>query len=120
MPEFTPRRRNLATLGIALVLIVAFVLPGVFGTAFGSDGGMLSVIDYEGPENPNNEWGKIGLPMSLLSDEQKQKFADITALGRWGQPEELAGPALMLASEAGSYITGTTLLIDGGAYARAL
>lgn len=60
------------------------------------------------------------LPMSLLNDEQKQKFADVTALGRWGDPKELAGPALMLASEAGSYITGATLLVDGGAYARAL
>ncbi len=60
------------------------------------------------------------LPMSLLDEEQKKKFADFTALGRWGDPAELAGPALMLASEAGSYITGATLLVDGGAYARAL
>jgi len=60
------------------------------------------------------------MPMSLLSDEQKQEFAEITALKRWGQPRELAGPALMLASEAGSYITGEMLLVDGGVFARAL
>ena len=60
------------------------------------------------------------LPMSLLSDAEKQEFADFTALGRWGSPGELAGPALFLASEAGSYISGTFLLVDGGAYARAL
>lgn len=60
------------------------------------------------------------LPMSLLSDEEKKKFSDRTAMGRWGQPRELAGPALMLASEAGSYITGEALLVDGGAFARAL
>jgi NAD(P)-dependent dehydrogenase (short-subunit alcohol dehydrogenase family) len=60
------------------------------------------------------------LPMSLLSDEEKKKFSDRTALNRWGQPRELAGPALMLASDAGSYITGEALLVDGGAYARAL
>ena len=54
------------------------------------------------------------LPGSLLSDEQKQVFADRTALGRWGKPSELAGPALLLASEAGSYITGATLVVDGG------
>ncbi len=60
------------------------------------------------------------LPLNLLNDEQKQQFADFTALGRWGEPRELAGPALLLASEAGSYITGATLLVDGGAYARAL
>lgn len=60
------------------------------------------------------------LPLSILDEEQKKKFADFTALGRWGDPRELAGPALMLASDAGSYITGATLLVDGGAYARAL
>lgn len=60
------------------------------------------------------------LPMSLLSEPEKDAFASRTALQRWGMPRELAGPALMLASEAGSYITGEALLVDGGAYARAL
>lgn len=60
------------------------------------------------------------LPMSLLDDAQKQQFAAFTALGRWGNPVEIAGPALMLASDAGSYITGETLLVDGGAISRAL
>lgn len=60
------------------------------------------------------------LPMSLLSELEKQAFANRTALNRWGQPKELVGPALMLASDAGSYITGEALLVDGGAFARAL
>lgn len=54
------------------------------------------------------------LPGTLLSTEEKQTFADRTALGRWGDPAELAGPALLLASDAGSYITGATLVVDGG------
>ncbi|HEY2838561.1 MAG TPA: glucose 1-dehydrogenase [Pirellulales bacterium] len=54
------------------------------------------------------------LPGKLLSDEEKQVFARRTALGRWGDPRELAGPALLLASEAGSYITGQVLVVDGG------
>jgi 3-oxoacyl-[acyl-carrier protein] reductase len=58
------------------------------------------------------------LPMSLLSEEQKQAFARRTALLRWGQPSELAGPALLLASDAGSYITGSVLLVDGGLLCR--
>lgn len=58
------------------------------------------------------------LPNSLLSDQEKQEFARRTALGRWGEPNELIGPALLLASDAGSYITGTTLVVDGGWLAR--
>jgi len=58
------------------------------------------------------------MPMSILSDAEKQAFADRTALGRWANPDELVGPVLLLASEAGSYITGQTLYVDGGYTAR--
>lgn len=54
------------------------------------------------------------LPMRVFSDEQKKVFSDRTAAKRWGDPRELAGPALLLASDAGSYINGTTLVVDGG------
>lgn len=60
------------------------------------------------------------LPGNLLTNEQKRLFAERTALGRWGDPEELVGPALMMVSEAGSFITGTCLTVDGGVLARAI
>jgi NAD(P)-dependent dehydrogenase (short-subunit alcohol dehydrogenase family) len=58
------------------------------------------------------------LPGNLLSAEEKSEFARRTAVGRWGDPKELVGPVLLLASEAGSYITGETLVVDGGYLAR--
>jgi NAD(P)-dependent dehydrogenase (short-subunit alcohol dehydrogenase family) len=58
------------------------------------------------------------LPARLLSAEEKQQFSHITALGRWAEPKELVGPLLLLASEAGGYITGETLVVDGGWLAR--
>lgn len=58
------------------------------------------------------------LPMSVLSEPEKKAFADHTALGRWGQPDELKGVALLLASDAGSYITGQGIVVDGGFIVR--
>jgi 2-deoxy-D-gluconate 3-dehydrogenase len=37
-----------------------------------------------------------------------------TAAGRWGKPEDLAGVAVFLASEASDFITGTSITVDGG------
>ncbi len=54
------------------------------------------------------------LPGRILSAEEKREFAKMTAVDRWGDPKELIGPALLLASDAGSYITGETLVVDGG------
>lgn len=39
---------------------------------------------------------------------------DVTLLGRWAEPDEIAAPILWLASDEASYITGTQLLVDGG------
>ena len=58
------------------------------------------------------------LPMSVLSEAEKKAFADHTAIGRWGDPKELAGPALLLASDAGAYITDQTIIVDGGFVVR--
>lgn len=45
---------------------------------------------------------------------RREYFKSQAPLGRWGEPEDIAGTALLLASEAGSYITGQNIIIDGG------
>jgi len=44
----------------------------------------------------------------------KTQRQDTSLLGRWASPEEVAWPILWLASDEASFITGTTLMVDGG------
>lgn len=64
------------------------VRPGVVETA-------LTV-----PLRQNSEWAEA--------------YASKSALGRWSQPEELAGAAVYLAGDAATFVTGTVLTVDGG------
>ena len=55
------------------------------------------------------------LTSSLLHHETLGKpFLDHTPMGRFGQPRDLAGAAVFLASDASAYMTGQSLIIDGG------
>lgn len=48
------------------------------------------------------------------TEEAKKFIVGATALGRWGQLEEIQGIALFLASDAASYVVGSTISVDGG------
>jgi len=51
----------------------------------------------------------------LWSDEDFTKWVlSKTPLGRWGQPDDLVGTAVLLASKAGDFITGQIIYVDGG------
>jgi NAD(P)-dependent dehydrogenase (short-subunit alcohol dehydrogenase family) len=41
-------------------------------------------------------------------------YAEKGALGRWSRPDELAGAVVYLCSDASSFVTGSTLAVDGG------
>ena len=53
-------------------------------------------------------------PSQLADPEMVKRLKQKSPMARMGQPEELKGPLLLLASRAGSYITGQNLLVDGG------
>lgn len=61
--------------------------------------------------------GLIRTPLAaelLASDTFMQRRLAMTPLRRVGEPHEVAGVAVMLASAAGAFITGQTLVVDGG------
>jgi L-rhamnose 1-dehydrogenase len=52
-----------------------------------------------------------------LADPKKREYmAGRIPLGRLGEPEDLAGPIVFLASDLARYVTGAALLVDGGAF----
>ena len=55
------------------------------------------------------------IDLGLLNNpDVDARVRDRTPLGRWGQPEELGGVAVFLASKAASYVNGAVLTVDGG------
>ena len=76
-----------------------------------------------------NGWAQYGIRVNAIApgwfttdltealQKDKERYKDIVSripLGRWGNPEELGGVAVFLASDASSYITGQTIVVDGG------
>jgi NAD(P)-dependent dehydrogenase (short-subunit alcohol dehydrogenase family) len=61
--------------------------------------------------------GWIATPLTQALQDDPARSAPIVArtpLGRWGTPEDVAGPVLFLASDAARFVTGVVLPIDGG------
>ncbi|MET9713661.1 SDR family NAD(P)-dependent oxidoreductase [Nocardiopsis alba] len=48
------------------------------------------------------------------ADAMQERYGRLTALGRLGEPRDVGGPVLFLASDLSRYITGETLIVSGG------
>jgi gluconate 5-dehydrogenase len=102
----------------------SFINPPAYSVA---KAGMLALTRYVA-----SFWGPDGVRCNALvpgpfsnttgdgpnavdpADEFLGRVASKTCLGRVGAPEELVGALVFLASEASSFMTGQTLVVDGG------
>ena len=104
---------------------------------FASDGDAAYVASKGGLEALTRamavEYGKRGVTVNAISpgffltepnremasnEALNQWLEGRTILGRWAEPEELAGIAVFLASDESGYVTGQTIQVDGGLSAR--
>ncbi|MEZ5932053.1 MAG: SDR family oxidoreductase [Alphaproteobacteria bacterium] len=63
-------------------------------------------------------WIATKLTEYWREDERDRQILERTPMARWGRPEDMAGAALFLASDAAGFITGITLPVDGGYTAK--
>ena len=60
-------------------------------------------------------WIATQFTQALQEDSQRSEaILSRTPLGRWGEPEDVVGPVLFLASDAACFVTGVVLPVDGG------
>jgi NAD(P)-dependent dehydrogenase (short-subunit alcohol dehydrogenase family) len=59
-------------------------------------------------------WFVTDINREYLSSEQGKKLTRDIPVGRFGRDGDLDGALLLLVSEAGAYMAGTTIVVDGG------
>jgi 3-oxoacyl-[acyl-carrier protein] reductase len=85
---------------------------------FGKDGVTVNNVapGYAATERLNHLIQKRASDLGISNEDSAAKLAGDVPLKRLGQPEEIADAILWLASDRASYITGQTLLVDGGLF----
>ena len=120
-PDMRARRDGAIIYIISTAALRASTMLGMYG--------VTKSADYALCRNLAAEWGPDNVRVNciapsvvttqfarVLYDDPARRAAREagTLLRRLGEPEDIAGVALMLASRAGAYITGQTIVVDGG------
>jgi NAD(P)-dependent dehydrogenase (short-subunit alcohol dehydrogenase family) len=114
-------------------IVIISSIAGLTGSRVLGAYAISKAADMQLARNLALEWGKQGIRANCIApglvktdfakalwDNPKTLAAALAAspLNRIGEPEDIAGAALLLGSDAGRFITGTTVVVDGGATIR--
>src|SRR5438874_2706938 len=120
-PDMRKRRDGAIVFIISVAAVRATTVLGMYGVTKAADYALCRNLAAEwGPDNVRVNCIAPGLVKTefarvLYEDPQRRAAREAaTPLRRLGEPEDIAGVALMLASRAGAFITGQTIIVDGG------
>lgn len=120
--EFVKRGEGGSIVNVAsVVAITGAPLQGIYAMTKAGVVSMTKTLAVElGPSNVRVNAIAPGLVETKFAsaivhnDDLVTRVTERTPLGRYAQPDEIAGAALYLASDAASFVTGHTLVVDGG------
>ena len=120
-PEMAQRRDG--------VIIIVSSIGGLKGSAMLGAYGISKAADMQLARNLAVEWGKHNIRVNCIAPglvktdfaralwsnpELLARTEAVTPLGRIGDPDDIGGIAVFLASRAGAFVTGQTIVADGG------
>jgi NAD(P)-dependent dehydrogenase (short-subunit alcohol dehydrogenase family) len=120
-PEMRERHDGAIIFIISIGALKASTVIGMYGVTKAADFALCRSLAAE--------WGPDGVRVNCIAPglietdfaralyenpERRARVEGETPLRRLGQPIDIAGTALLLASPAGAFITGTTIVVDGG------
>jgi 3-oxoacyl-[acyl-carrier protein] reductase len=126
--------RQMMTQSTGGVIINLSSIAGIYGSTMMSHYGAAKAAVINATRTFAVAWARRGIRVNCIApgpietegylevlhrtdpDAEKtyKSVASRTGMGRWGRVEEIAWPAIFLASDASAYMTGETIVIDGG------
>jgi 3-oxoacyl-[acyl-carrier protein] reductase len=127
-------KRQMDAQGTGGVIVNVASIAGVYGSTMMSHYGAAKAAVINLTRALGVAWGRQGVRVNCIApgpvetegyldvlhrtdpDAEKtyRAVASRVAMGRWGRVEEIAWPCIFLASEASSFMTGETIVVDGG------
>jgi NAD(P)-dependent dehydrogenase (short-subunit alcohol dehydrogenase family) len=130
--------RAIAAHGLGGSIVNVASAAGLVSMAYGAGYGAAKAALINLTRTMAVEWGQYRLRVNAVApgtirtkkigrasfdtnetEEMRQRTRDVIPLGRRGEPEDVAGAVLYLLSDLAQYVSGQTIVIDGGALARA-